>query len=63
MNLTFNYNLLLTIYNAIGAEGLLQLFNSIYGNNFYSISEDWIYNSEYICKLKGENGDLIISWE
>jgi len=63
MDILMNYETAKELVNSIGWDGFMQKMNDKYGRNFYSISKDWYENKQYICKLKGARGDLIINWE
>lgn len=46
-----------------GWSGFIEHVNGYFVNyELYSCSQDWYDNSEYICKLRGTNGDVIIGW-
>lgn len=63
MNVSMEYSEAIDLYNILGIEGLMNFFEERYSFNFYSISTAWIDSSNYICKLKGAKGDLIVCWE
>lgn len=47
-------------------NGFFEQISSEYEDyNFFSCSEAWYEyeNEPYICKFKGENGDIIIGWK
>lgn len=49
-----------------GWSGFFEQISSEYEDyNFFSCSEAWYEceNEPYICKFKGDNGDIIIGWK
>ncbi|MCM3387287.1 hypothetical protein M3649_03960 [Ureibacillus chungkukjangi] len=63
MNVTMEYSEAIDLYNILGIDGLMNFFEERYNFKFFYISTAWIDSNNYICKLKGERGDLIIIWE
>jgi hypothetical protein len=46
-----------------GFHSFLVNFQTKYPSyKLYSTSTRWIKDSQYICKLKGARGDLVIGW-
>ena len=46
-----------------GVEGMLAGLQAKYPElGLYAVSVDWIENPEFICKLRGEFGDIVIGW-
>lgn len=58
MNLKLNYETLCKLTN----EEIMSLFETLTKFNLYSMSTDWRNDREYILKMKGGLGDIIISW-
>lgn len=58
MNLKLNYETLCKLTN----EEIMSLFETLTKFNLYSMSTDWRNDREYILKMKGRLGDIIISW-
>lgn len=48
--------------NKLNNEEIIELFENITNLNLYTISEDWRDNDEYILKLRGTKGDVIVYW-
>ncbi|MET3699500.1 hypothetical protein SAMN05877753_111139 [Bacillus oleivorans] len=47
-----------------GWEAFLNLLQDSYPNHdLYKVSMDWYDDMSYICKAKGEMGDVIIGWK
>lgn len=57
-----NYDKLKNILNEKGNDYFLKMFNRFSKKEFYNFTESWIENKNYILKLKGSNGDLIVCW-
>lgn len=64
MNLTMTRKHIKQLVDVYGWSGFLQILNEFYsGFNFYTVSKAWYDDKNYICKAKGQHGDLIINWE
>ena len=64
MDLVFDYQFLKNLHEMLGEKKFFELFEKTYPDfELYYCSKDWICSDEYILKLKGENGDIVISWE
>lgn len=48
--------------NKLNNEEIIELFENITNLNLYTISEDWRDSDEYILKLIGTKGDVIVYW-
>ncbi|GEL76577.1 hypothetical protein TMU01_08120 [Tenuibacillus multivorans] len=64
MDLKMEYKHAKNIVNNHGWGYFLNCFQQIYPDrHFYGCSQSrYFVGSEYICKLKGKNGDLIVGW-
>lgn len=54
-----------TLVDQLGWEGFVQRFNKEYEKQdyrFYACGKSWYDDPEYICKLRGQYGDLLIGW-
>ncbi len=50
--------------NNLGISGFLSVLSFRYPwLGLYQISTSWLWNPQYVCKAKGADGDLIITWE
>lgn len=58
MNFKLNYETLCKLTN----EEIMSLFETLTKFNLYSMSTGWRSNREYILKMKGSKGDIIVSW-
>lgn len=58
-----NYDEMVDYVSDNGFGDFLEILQEEYPEyKLYSISTSWYYNSQYICKVKGVYGDLIIGW-
>lgn len=61
MTLKLNHKHLSSIVEHFGWDGLIEHLDNVHPNlGIYSVSQDWIEDSKYICKAKGSFGDLVI---
>lgn len=51
------------LWREVGFDGLVALLDEQYKRSFYSCSIHWIDNPQYILKLKGGKGDLVVGWK
>lgn len=58
MNFKLNYETLCKLTN----EEIMSLFETLTKFGLYSMSTGWRSNREYILKMKGSKGDIIVSW-
>lgn len=63
MEIIMDYNTAKRMVEVFGWSYFLKLLNKKYpGYRLYSVSKPWLDDRKFICKLKGEGGDLIIRW-
>lgn len=63
LDLIIDYNKAKLIVKEQGFEGWLSYLNTLFPNrDFYTVSTFWYEDSKYICKAKGQFGDLIVGW-
>lgn len=51
------------IVDVWGWEGFVNYFEDQFNYRFFTCSQYWYDDSQYICKMKGANGDIIIGWQ
>lgn len=63
MDITLHYDYLKKIVDNSGFEGLVDEFEKTYNFDFYSVSTDWYDHKtkDFVCKLKGTKGDVVIT--
>lgn len=49
------------VVDQTGWDGFMDHFND--EKEYYSVSQYWYDDKQYICKFKGECGDKIIGWK
>lgn len=50
--------------NNVGFKGWLDYLRKMFpAHRLYAVSQDWYSNKKYVCKARGENGDIIIGWK
>ena len=62
MNIKIKYSIALKLYSSLGADGFIKHFDTLYNFDLYSLSNAWLNSNDYICKLKGTKGDIILVW-
>ena len=64
MSIKLDYLNAVQFVNINGWDKFLEMFKEKYPQfELYSCSISWLYDEDYICKIKGIYGDLIINWE
>ena len=63
MKIKIKYSTALKLHNALGSDGFIKHFNDLFNLDLYSMSNAWIESNEYICKMRGVKGDIILVWQ
>lgn len=63
MEKKIGYQFVKDLVDKMGWNGFVNYFEEQYGFDFYTCSKDWYKNKEYVCKLKGAKGDLLLIFE
>lgn len=58
MDFTMDWNILSEMSN----EQIIHVFDCITKFDLYTCSLDWRDSKEYILKLRGTSGDVIVNW-
>lgn len=64
MYMTMDYNKCLEIVSEEGGrDRFLGILQAMFPQQkVYKYSTGWIESAEFICKVRGDNGDVIIRW-
>lgn len=64
LDIKLEYEMLKKVVAENGWDDLLIFLQDMFPNfDLYSVSQDWYWNRQYICKAKGVLGDVIIEWK
>ena len=64
MDISVNYLLFKWLLKGKSRQERIEYFQRLFPRfELFSMSTDWEYNSEYICKFKGVYGDIIFYWK
>ncbi|MNM63961.1 hypothetical protein D3C81_753370 [compost metagenome] len=63
VDIYIDYNEAKMMVDKKGWNHFVRHFEKIKKNGFYSCSKDWYDDPKYICKIKGDRGDLIVGWK
>ena len=58
MDFKLNYETMLKLTN----NEIMDLFEQLTNFNLFSMNISWRKSREYILKLKGQKGDVVITW-
>lgn len=63
MDVYMDYDETRAIVDSKGWDGFMEYLEEKYSDlDLYNVSMSWYESNEYICKAKGAEGDLVISW-
>lgn len=64
MDYSMNYEEAIKLVREQGFQGVIDKFNEEFpGYDLYSCSTSWEDSDEYILKLRGTTGDVVVGWD